>query len=90
MSRNTLLAALGVDEETYSSIVVPAILEKLTESLRLTITRGQNYLEWYLVDMLEVLLKEVELREECKEPPRATRVLTETEGPEDQPLRVLS
>ena len=36
------LVALGVDEETYSSIVVPAILEKLPESLRLTITRGRE------------------------------------------------
>ena len=59
------LVALGVDEETYSSIVVPAILEKLPESLRLTITRGREYLEWSLGEMLEALLKEVELREEC-------------------------
>ena len=59
------LVALGVDEETYSSIVVPAILEKLPEYLRLTITRGREYLEWSLGEMLEALLKEVELREEC-------------------------
>ena len=39
------LVALSVDEETYCSIVVRAILEKLPESLRLTITRGQDHLE---------------------------------------------
>lgn len=58
------LVATGVEERTYSSIVVPSILEKLPDTLRLTITRGEEYLEWNLGDLLRVLLKEVELRED--------------------------
>ena len=57
-------ALQGVDEETYSAIVVPMLLEKIPVSLRLTITRGKQYLEWTLGDMLEALLVEVELRED--------------------------
>ncbi|CAB4015032.1 Hypothetical predicted protein, partial [Paramuricea clavata] len=34
------LKTLGVDESSYATIVVPEILDKLPESLRLTITRG--------------------------------------------------
>ena len=58
------LVAIGVEECTYSSIVAPSILEKLPDTLRLTITRGEEYLEWNLGDLLSVLLKEVELRED--------------------------
>ena len=56
------LVAIRVDEQTYSGIVVPSILEKLPDTLRLTITRGQEYLEWIPGDLLCALLKEVELR----------------------------
>lgn len=58
------LRALGVDESSYAAIVVPVILQKLPENIRLTITRGNDYLEWTVEEMLEHLLKEVELREE--------------------------
>ena len=37
------LEALGVDEVTYSDIVVPAILEKIPEIVRLTITRDHPH-----------------------------------------------
>ena len=58
------LKALGVDEATYSSIVVPSILEKIPEGLRLSITRGRSYSTWKLDEMLELLLDEIELRED--------------------------
>ena len=58
------LKALGVDEATYSTIVVPSILEKIPEGIRLSITRGKNYAEWTLDEMLKFLLKEIELRED--------------------------
>ena len=58
------LVAIGVDERTYSGIVVPSILGRLPDTLRLTITRGEEYLEWSLGDLLGALLKEVELRED--------------------------
>ena len=57
------LEAFKVDVNTYSSIVVAAILNKLPEAVRLTITRGADYLKWSTKDLVEALLKEVELRE---------------------------
>ena len=69
--------ALEVEEGMYSAIVVPMLLEKIPGTLRLTqltITRGQNYLDWALGDMLNALLVEVELREDqcLTEPARVT------------------
>ena len=40
------LKALGVDESTLSAVVVPAVLNKLPEAFRLTITRGTDFLSW--------------------------------------------
>ncbi|CAB3977651.1 E3 ubiquitin- ligase DZIP3 [Paramuricea clavata] len=60
------LKTLGVDESSYATIVVPEILDKLPESLRLTITRGasgSDFLSWTMKDILKALLDEIELRE---------------------------
>ena len=65
--------ALGVDQETYSAIVVPSLLEKLPEQLRLTITRGEDHHEWNLEQLLDVLGHEVELREEYNRSARHAR-----------------
>jgi hypothetical protein len=40
------LEAQGVNVSTYSSVVVPTIMEKLPEMFRLTITREREFLEW--------------------------------------------
>ena len=58
------LQALGVNASTYEGIVVPAILGKLPEAVRLQITRGKNHEEWRMEEMLGELLCELELREE--------------------------
>lgn len=58
------LQALGVSQESYSSIVVPAMIDKLPEAIRLSITRGKQHSEWKMDEMLKELLSEVELREE--------------------------
>lgn len=58
------LQALGVDESSFSDIVVPSLLEKIPEAVRLTITRGKAHTEWSTKDLLIALEKEVELREE--------------------------
>ena len=58
------LQALQVDEQTYAAIVVLSVFEQITrEAVRLTITRGQKYLEWSMKEFVEALLAEVELRE---------------------------
>lgn len=53
-----------MEEQSYSEVVVPVLLKKLPDSIRLTITRGKEYLQWALGDMLNALLVEVELRED--------------------------
>jgi len=58
------LLALGVDPRSYESIVVPSIMEKLPESFRLTITRGSDFLEWTMMEMLKAFVKELELKEQ--------------------------
>ena len=62
-AHNRALQALGMSEESYSTIVVPTIIEKLPEQLRLAITRRTNFLEWSMKEMLEAYEKELELRE---------------------------
>ena len=58
------LKALEVDVSPYEGIVVPAILGKLPEAVKLQITRGKNHTEWKMEDLLKELLSELELREE--------------------------
>ena len=57
------LEALGVNKEIYSKIVVPTVLKKLPEVVRLTITRDKDHLKWSIKDFVDALLAEVELRE---------------------------
>ena len=40
------LQALGVEEWSYSEVVMPRLLEKIPNPIRLTITQGKKYLEW--------------------------------------------
>ena len=44
-TKHRALKALGVEQDTYAAIVVPSLLEKLPEQLRLTITRGEDHHE---------------------------------------------
>ena len=67
------LEALGVDQETYSAIVVPSLLKKLPEQLRLTITWGEDHHEWNLEQLLDVLGHKVELREDYNRSARHAR-----------------
>ena len=56
---------LSATEGAYKcSIVVPAIMQKLPENFRLTITRGEEFLTWLMERMLQAFLKELELRED--------------------------
>ena len=58
------LEALNVDAITYEGIVVPAIIGKLPEEVRLQITRGKKHHEWKMENLLKELLTELELKEE--------------------------
>ena len=61
---------LKVDENTYSGIVVPTLLEKIPDSVRLTVTGGEEYLKWTIKELLQALLTEVELREDYRLTPQ--------------------
>ena len=67
------LEALGVDQETYSAIMMLSLLEKLPEQLRLTITRGEAHHKWNLEQLLDILGHKVELRDEYKRSTRHAR-----------------
>eukprot|EP00795_Rhopilema_esculentum_P014904 gene14904-biopygen4596 len=58
------MEALGVRKETYSSFVVPVLMGKLPESVRINMIRfGKNHMDWNLDDMLEAFQKELEVLE---------------------------
>ena len=40
------IVCLRCNENTYLSIVVPTLLEKIPDPVRLMITRGEDYLNW--------------------------------------------
>ena len=62
-AHNRALQALRVREESYSTIVVPTIMEKLPEQFRLAITHETNFLDWSMKEMLGAYEKELKLRE---------------------------
>ena len=59
-----LTVSNGKDRFTKGKFAVPSVLEKLPQPLRLTITRGKDYEEWKMSDLLENLGGEIELWEQ--------------------------
>eukprot|EP00794_Sanderia_malayensis_P009391 gene9391-biopygen7530 len=59
------LQTIGVKETTYSSIVVPVLMEKVPENIRISMIRfkEKDQMDWTLGDMLGALEKEVNVRE---------------------------
>ena len=56
--------ALKVDKESYSSIVVSVLMDKIPEQIRINMIRfGGDYLSWTLDEMLDAFAKEVEIKE---------------------------
>ena len=60
------LDALGIAEKCYSAIVVPVLMEKITESLRYNMIRfsdAGSRLDWSVKELIEAFEKELEVRE---------------------------
>jgi len=56
---------MGVDEDSYSTIVVPVLLDKIPEAVKLNMIRSTNCRqEWTLEEMLRAFGDEVEVREQ--------------------------
>ena len=59
------LQSLSVDENTFGSLLVPILLEKLPEDIKLQVTRLISSEIWDLRELLQLLSKEIEAREKC-------------------------
>ena len=59
------LEAIGVDKNSYSSIVAPILMEKVPEAIRYNMVRfeDKSHLEWTLDEFIRALGKELEVRE---------------------------
>ena len=59
------LEALGVDMATYSGFVVPVLMERIPETIRLNMIRfsGADQMDWTLQDFLDGFEKEISVRE---------------------------
>ncbi|RUA05998.1 MAG: hypothetical protein DSY43_03210 [Gammaproteobacteria bacterium] len=75
------LQALEVDEMSYSTIIVPSVMEKLPEQFRLTITRGEDFLDWNVKDLLNAFSSELTLRETHHSVMSTVRVKSPRETP---------
>ena len=58
------LEALGADKESYSSVVIPWLLEKVPETIGYNMMRfmQKNHVEWTL-ELINALAAELEVRE---------------------------
>ena len=59
------LQSLSVDQSTFRSLLIPILLGKLPEDIKLQLTRFISSEIWKLKELLELLSKEVEAREKC-------------------------
>ena len=59
------LQSLSVDQSTFGSLLIPILLGKLPEDIKLQVTRLISSEIWNLKELLELLSKEVEAREKC-------------------------
>ena len=59
------LGALHVDQITYSTIVVPMLMEKIPDGVKFNMIRGmeKKQINWGIEDLLGALAKELEVRE---------------------------
>ena len=59
------LQSLSVDESTFGSLLIPILLAKLPEDIKLQVTRLISSEIWDLRELLQLLSKEIEAREKC-------------------------
>ena len=59
------LQALGVEGQQYGTLLVPVLLSKVPQELRLKISREFDTGNWSLDELLKIFKTEVEARERC-------------------------
>ena len=61
-----LIESLGVKAEQYGSLLIPVIMSKLPEDVRMQIARNSSNEVWKIEDLLKLIKQEVEAREVCE------------------------
>ena len=59
------LKTLGVESESYGSLLVPVIMNKIPEEMRLIVSRNFDQSTWGVDSMLRSFKAELEARERC-------------------------
>ena len=68
------LEALGVDQENYSCIVVPTVMEKIPDAVRLNMIKGiKNLDDWTMEELPDAFRDELEIRERNQPNHRSAR-----------------
>ena len=57
------LASLGISTEQYGSLLIPVVMSKLPNEIRLEVARNSTVEIWKIEDLLQTIKKEVEARE---------------------------
>ena len=75
------LQSLSVAESTFGSLLIPILLEKLPEDIKLQVTRLISSEIWDLRELLQLLSKEIEAREKCAFSTNRDKVSGQSEKP---------
>eukprot|EP00795_Rhopilema_esculentum_P014292 gene14292-5330_t len=59
------LKSLGIDFEQYGALLVPVLMSKIPDEIRLEITKGAKGENWKLDYIMTILKAELEAREQC-------------------------
>ena len=60
------LKSLGVTSESFGPVIIPAILNKIPESIRLEVAKVTRAKEWEFESVLRSIHDELLAREQCK------------------------
>ena len=59
------LMTMGLDPSYYGSLLIPVILERLRDSIKLIVTRKLGKNNWHISDFINCIKEEVDARENC-------------------------
>ena len=59
------LQSMGIQADSYGTLLVPVLLSKLPDDVKLEISRGVEDGKWNLDDLLKKLIAEITARERC-------------------------
>ena len=63
------LQSMGIQADSYGTLLVPVLLSKLPDDVKLQISRGVEDGKWNLDDLLKKLIAEITARERCTTTP---------------------